>query len=44
MKKIMSILVVIGILIASARLTQVMADGNGFADLPPELPVGNVSS
>ena len=41
MKKIIAIIVMVGIVISSIGFGQVMADGkgNGFADLPPELPV-----
>ncbi len=41
MKKLMMILVIIGIMIVGARLPHVYADGNGngFADLPSDLPV-----
>ncbi len=41
MKKLFAILVMIGIVISSIGFGQVMADGNGngFADLPPALPI-----
>jgi len=41
MKKIVAIIVMIGIIISSVGFGQVIADekGNGFADLPPELPL-----
>jgi len=41
MKKIIAIIVMIGIVISGIGFGQVLADGagNGFADLPPELPV-----
>ena len=42
MKKLMTILVLIGIVIAGIRFPHIMANGNGgngFADVPPELPV-----
>lgn len=41
MKKLVALLMVFAALLAGGRFTNVLADGNGngFADIPPALPV-----
>ncbi len=44
MKKFMAVLIAIGFILVSTRFNNIMAEDHGYGDLPPSLPVGDVTS